>query len=243
MRLAKCGLGRPPGEGVLMNGFRRSRSAGTRLVSRAGPLALLVAALCASWAISNSLSPASGAGSPQSSKALPLWASVPSDRFAVLDEGKVGQRRWGAYVYREKGGKAQRACVYLASLTSAPAGGSGAALGGVASCGAPAPPGEIPQLALSRRTLQSKVNGPQETSTVGALLIAPAARRVVLDLANGSSLARTPRILSARQAAKARVQRLAYISIHAPGTVCITRVSAYDRSGSEILRTPERPCS
>lgn len=173
---------------------------------------------------------------------FPLWMDVPTKSFAVLGEGTVRQQRWGVYTFRGKGKAAgKRPCIELATLFYG-LGHRGASFTSNSACGPLAPPAEQPVIEESGITVQKKVNGPTVSDTVIAMTVARSVIDVRLHLEPGPSQTKRTRLLSTRQAAKAHVQQFRYVAFGLARKECISAVTAFDETGTQLFETATRDC-
>jgi hypothetical protein len=166
---------------------------------------------------------------------FPLWMGVPTRNFAVLNEGVVRQRRWGAYVYKAPGSKVP--CIEIGALYF---GGRGGAFQGGSACGPLAPPASDPLFNQSGFTIQKTIGGPNVSDTVIAVAVAANVARITVDLRPGPAQTRRTQRLSSRQSQKAKVPRLRYMALAVARKVCVAGIRGYDAGGSMLFESVHR---
>lgn len=171
---------------------------------------------------------------PKWVKDYPLWRAVPTKAFAVLGEGIVSNVRWGIYVYRD--GPRSKPCIMEANL----------AFNGLYSstqdCGGLVPPAPEPIYTLTTSESEWPNGKRLESSIIGLAGLSPEVTRVQVRIRPGPNLTVQSRLLSQRQAMKARVPQFRYVAKALNRKVCINQVIGLDQVGSEIFKTSPTDC-
>ncbi len=177
---------------------------------------------------------------------FPLWQAVPAKAFAVLGEGTLGKTEWGAYVYRGHGSNArEEPCLVVASFFTGPSTNSGGGLfsPGTPECGPLAPPSSRVVMNTAGTSVETSSDDPATTTKAIAMTFSRTVRRVEIELSPGPSEKRQTNLLSARQAAKAKVVSLRYVAFAVPRGVCVEAIHGFDASGVEVLNASEASLS
>ncbi|HWI67106.1 MAG TPA: hypothetical protein VNS88_01785 [Nitrospiraceae bacterium] len=177
------------------------------------------------------------------SDAFSLASLVPKKNFAVLGEGAIGGRKWGAFVYRASGGTGGREpCLFLASAIPTPAS-EGVLIQSNSDCGMLAPPARRPLEEQSGASVQVKPGGANKKSTVIALVLGPDVRVVEVKLGGGGTRRLEVRRLNSSQGRKAHVAPITYVTMAIARKTCVEAVSGFGANGEvlvpEVLQTCE----
>jgi hypothetical protein len=171
---------------------------------------------------------------PSAIENFPLWMNVPAKSFAVLDEGLVRQTRWALYVYRGSGSQGRRKpCLDLATLYFGV--GEGESFRNGTACGSLAPPAKNVVTAKADFQIQKSVNGPIVGSTVLGMTVGIHVEKIEVDMGSDGTVVGKTRYLSARQAAKAHVQRFRYFTLDRAKKVCLDAIRGFSFSGEEVV--------
>lgn len=163
-------------------------------------------------------------------KRFPLWSALPVENFAVLREGTLKERRWGAYAFRRPTASAG-ACIQIVNLRQF--GGGLSVFGGSASCG----PLSVPK----RSPIVSEVAYGGIGTTTVAIFVHPNVTTIRFKLEGGRELTRRTRSLSPAQARKARVRPSRYLAFAMNG-FCPSAISGYEASGLLAFESPRAGC-
>lgn len=166
----------------------------------------------------------------------------------MLGRGHIHGGKWE--VFATAGGRRNRhrnPCLTVARISHD--GRFGAADG----CGAPAPldgPLNAP-VAPTITEFSRPVSGPAVAATYLALSVAPAVRRVELDLVPGPNAGTGSRAqhllvdtksLSAAQGRKAELKQFRYVALALPREVCLAQVAGFDADGAQMFSAPTGEC-
>jgi hypothetical protein len=165
-----------------------------------------------------------------------LWRYLDVPAFAILDEGQVRQQRWGIYVSRGAGPNGgSEPCLHeiLIDLTG------GFSAGG--DCGPLAPPEEWPVWTSFGMSIKPP-KGPRVGSSAIGMSLGLEVSRVRLELQPGRDLEKRTRLLSSKQAEKARVEQFRYLAFGLARSVCIARIAGFGAEGAKLFSTPRWRC-
>ena len=235
--------------GDMMGRTGRDSSEGGFALRWLGAAALIAFCLLASLLLPGGATPASGwADRTANSDRFPLWATVPTKAFAVLDEGKNRQQfQWGAYVYRDKGSNvgAEPCLIAAAFYDGPPLPGGGLYQPGEPACGPLAPSASDLVTARTGVVVKRYPKAPTATAAVIAMSFSSNVYRVEIEVSPGPDLRLRTKLLSAAQAAKAKVDQFRFTAFHLlrqGKRACITRVKGFDRQGIQLFEDTHRAC-
>jgi hypothetical protein len=175
-------------------------------------------------------------------KRFPLWMNVPTEAFAVLDEGIIGHRRWAVYTFRgTAAAAAQRPCIELAYLYYGPGPNAGS-FSSSSQCGPLAPPSSNPLIAQSGLSTQEHIGGPVINSTVWGITFGRNVTRVRMTFQPKPASSYATRLLSRRQARKAHLQRFRYLAFGVRRSLCLDAIAGFDSSGLQLFESAFDSC-
>jgi len=168
-----------------------------------------------------------------SAYSFPLWKDVPGNSFAVLGKGRLRGMEWAVFASRGSGGPKSRSepCITVARLTEG-------RYANALSCGPLAPTEGI------RYPPSHPLLGEVEATAFG-ISVAREISAVDIELEKGRSIKHIrdePRLLSRRQAKKARLPQFRYVAVAVPYAACIIGIVGYSASGEKRLDFKSREC-
>lgn len=162
---------------------------------------------------------------------FPLWKDVPGRPFAVLAHRSQGKAEWAAFashVGRSARGR-RRPCITVAVFTQE------GRYANAGSCG-PLAPEEGEQ----HPPIHPLIG--ETTGSYFAISFMRQVHRVVIELGSGVHITRQTKLLTARQARKARVVRFSYLAQSLPSDACIERIKGFATDGDLILDAGTDEC-
>lgn len=164
---------------------------------------------------------------------LPLSSALPTRSFAVLNEGVVKGRQWGAYAFKmgDRTGS-PRPCVSVVGGVPTPGGGF-SVVSGNPTCG---------EVAAGKQPLVSVVSFDKAGAVAFGMAFSSNVSRVYVELSPGPSSGKKTRMLSVAQANKARVHQFRYLAFSVSRNACLVRMTGFTASGAQVFQTPERRC-
>lgn len=186
--------------------------------------------------------PARSSTAPTWADDIPLWrdAGIPLDAFAVLEEGVVRKTRWGVYAFRGK--KTDTPCLALVDLYFG---------GGKRAVSVHSERRCRPVTRLERSPMavhlgyqyQERADSPLVGAEAIGFGVAPDVMRLSAQLVPGGQRTLTTRILSPRQARKARVDVFRYVAFGVAREVCIGETKGLDSAGEVVVSASPEQCS
>jgi hypothetical protein len=164
---------------------------------------------------------------------IPLWKVLPTKHFAVLGEGVVRGRRWAIYAFARGGPESkERPCIEDVNLRYEH--GVASINSGEPSCGALAPPNPVP---VTTEYVFTNVSG-----MVVGMTAASSVRQVELRLSDGRQLKLATKLLSAKQATKAKVGQFRFIAVGLEKRGCLESTRGLSSSGEALFETAPAHC-
>lgn len=181
------------------------------------------------------------AAMPRWAQQFPLDMAIPVNRYAFLDEGNVRQRRWAAYVFRPKGATDSRSsCIYVGSIYYG--GGRGGVFSDDIACGRNDSSSQAAILVASGFSTKKSPRRPLVSDTVVGIGVPPKVTRVLVEIRPRPSQSRVTRMLSAKDAMKARVGQFRFVAFAVARRACVVSVAGYDSSGAQVLHPQAHSC-
>lgn len=170
-------------------------------------------------------------------KSFPLWSLLPSKSFAVLAEGALKERRWGAFTFRRQGSSERDSpCVQIVSLRDERKLGQGfAVFSANAACSRITAPTTVP--------VMSEVTYGAIGASAIAIMVHPSVTRIVFEQENGEELSRLTKRLSSGQASKAKVSRFRFLAFATTDEFCYSNIFGYDASGLLVFQSSRADCT
>lgn len=158
------------------------------------------------------------------------------EHFAVLASGQRGAVKWTMFTFRGPGAKGGASpCIEEVDQIY-----RGFASG--TDCAPFAPPGSEPARTEFSTSLPAGKRGVEVSITIIGMLFGQQVRQVRLTMNSGPDMVRHTRLLTTRQARRARVRPLRYLAFDLGRRACVEAVTAFDDGGREVLSTPREPC-
>jgi hypothetical protein len=121
-------------------------------------------------------------------------------------------------------------------------GGGGASFKDGVSCGDFADADEQIVIAKSGFSIQKSIDGPTVGDTIFGMIVVPSVRRLHMDFEPDPNQTRATRLLSTRQAAKASIERVRYLTFGVARVTCLSGVVGVDSVGGAALETHPEGC-
>jgi hypothetical protein len=180
-------------------------------------------------------------GLRQTHQRFPLWIEVPGSRFAVLNEGQLGNgTQWGAYISRlgKRSAGFERPCITVSRVTRIGEFNSATDCGVLISEAKP----DLPVYASISLTYRTAPSSPVRAETVMGLTFDPVVAKVILKSADGGQITTRPLLMSKRQQKKSHLPPLRFVALAMQRSVCIKNVVGFDGRGAEIFTAPTGVC-
>jgi hypothetical protein len=164
---------------------------------------------------------------------IPLANVLPTNQFATLDEGVLNRRRWAIFTFaNDRPGAHGRPCIE--SVTLRYEHGVVSTNTGAPSCGALAPPRAVP---VATEIIFTNVAG-----LIVGMTLDPTVARVEMNFSSGADLDVPTRLLSARQAKKAKVRTFRYVALGIGRKACLEAFEGIAGSGKTLFQTSPQEC-
>ena len=172
----------------------------------------------------------------KTARGFSLGSTLPTKRFITLGEGRLKERRWGAFAFRPARAESQAVvCLEIVVLRDLKRMGQIAIQSGGPECGPVK--GSAPQPVLTQFDLSGL-----DTSLL-ALATPSVVNRVELSNQPHAEIDRRLLLPTHEQKHKAKIQDLAFTVIRTSPISCVEKVTGFKADGAAAFETPARDCA